>query len=356
MPFNPYDINTDQRVHINLTKHSWSIIENDMTYINTYGKENLSGMLNKIFYNYKDASSMSIGIVIDNLYDHYVQLFSQHKLPEENYQHIIKALISEKKENFIRKSMSFKKGEGRKFRINNENFLYLTDYSSECNEEQYYTTVGKYLKALFEDYANLPFVEREQILFSSIISRIKDAISNNHLIRFKNIDNMVFEVKPYTIQTDSLVSFNYLLCYSRLFSRDSREVFQPASFRLSRLNPDSVKIMKSINGRLTEKEKRVLEEKVDKLGVENMLGSPQLFKVRLTDKGIKMYNNMISFRPTFSKREGNDLTFYSTEFQIESYFFKFGEDAVVIEPRELCSKIYEKYSNAKRVYEEILET
>ena len=74
------------------------------------------------------------------------------------------------------KSTSYAKGKGEKFRLNQENFSYLTDEDSECQEELFYSSIGQYLKALFEEYASLTHLQREAVYYRSVLETIQQAV------------------------------------------------------------------------------------------------------------------------------------------------------------------------------------
>ncbi|MDR0885203.1 MAG: WYL domain-containing protein [Clostridiales Family XIII bacterium] len=353
MAFNVDEINDDHRQHINLSAHAWSVISDDIIYLEGPEASNVSGILNRIFNNYKDVSNASIGITLDKLSDYYYNLFDGITgIPVESTSKLINTLIEDKKRELLDNVDKLVKSKALKFRINNDNFTYLTDDFSECVEDEYYPSIGKYLKAIFEDYTNLAFVERERILFKDTIRVLLKAIEENQLLRLKTISGSTLEIKPHSIRTDALATFNYVVCYSRKISDNVEEDFRPASIRLARIDASNIRPIKSRSGKITKSERLSLEEKVSAQGPNFMIDKEQEFRVRLTDKGIKSYYSLINLRPQFIKREGNEFLFKSTEFHIRTYFFIFGADALVLEPKTLRDSMLLEYSAAKDRYDE----
>lgn len=57
--------------------------------------------------------------------------------------------------------------------------------------------------------------------------------------------------------------------------------------------------------------------------------------VRLTNKGIKLFNEIYLNRPHPIKIEKNEYFFDCSYTQLEVYFFKFGYEALIVKPYDL---------------------
>ncbi|WP_044915717.1 hypothetical protein [Butyrivibrio sp. WCE2006] len=72
--------------------------------------------------------------------------------------------------------------------------------------------------------------------------------------------------------------------------------------------------------------------------------------VRLNKYGVKKFKAITKNRPIVSKIEGDLYYFDWPELQLEEYFKRFGQDAIVIEPASLKEKIKKFYYYGLREY------
>ena len=60
---------------------------------------------------------------------------------------------------------------------------------------------------------------------------------------------------------------------------------------------------------------------------------------------------MSHLRPRYSEiRDNNIYVFFCTKDQLEFFFFKFGKDAVILEPKSLAEEFKIKYEDAAKAY------
>ena len=76
-------------------------------------------------------------------------------------------------------------------------------------------------------------------------------------------------------------------------------------------------------------------------------------KVRFTPEGEKMYYQMLHLRPLYTANpEPLVYEFSCTRFQAETYFFRFGHNVKILEPKDLADKFMRRYQSAAKQYQD----
>ncbi|MGN0292940.1 MAG: hypothetical protein ACI4D3_02935, partial [Lachnospiraceae bacterium] len=257
---------SDRKQYLNLSMEAWEIINYDQCRFASTDSKNpklaLSTFLNQIFHNYYEAADASIALQAENYAQKLREILSdgedrsglrkksstsrgrktgsgtsgkksietmenaentdraenidslENTNSVENTDSIdrtIEKLTAAYVEKLREKSTSYPKGKGEKFRLNQENFTYLTDVDSECQEELYYSSIGQYLKALFEEYASLTHLQREAVYYRTILENIQQAFDSNSAVRVTHVRNYQFEFQPYKVVSDLSSTYHYLI-------------------------------------------------------------------------------------------------------------------------------------------------
>ena len=218
-----------------------------------------------------------------------------------------------------------------------------------CKEDKYYDNKrGKYIKCVLEEYARLPYIEREKIYLTPFITEIEKAIHDKKQLRVTTEKGAIYNVYPYDISSDPLSTANYLVGYSQQDDNPDAEL-RPCSFRISALK--HVKISKSKSAFIPKEKQKNLSKLVASRGVQFLISTEEEIHVRLTDSGRHKYYRQSHLRPTLvEEQEGNIFVFRCTNAQAEFYFFKFGKDAEILFPAELREKFKSMYQSAADIY------
>ena len=256
------------------------------------------------------------------------------------------------------KSTSYAKGKGEKFRLNQENFSYLTDEDSECQEELFYSSIGQYLKALFEEYASLTHLQREAVYYRSVLETIQQAFDSNSAVRVTHVRGFQFEFQPYRVLSDLSSTYHYLIGYSTPLNMDidydvtNQPVpcrTRPATMRIS--NIADAKVVRRKSGKLTARQKEELKTILNDNGPQFMADDTHEIHIHLTPDGISRYNYQLALRPEYTKIIEPDIyVFRCSERQIEYYFFNFGKDAEILKPENLRKHFARRYREAAEGY------
>lgn len=338
--------NNENRQHINLSAHALATIENDMF---AFGINTKSGFLNQVISNFKYTADASISEALHHKTKEYTKLLKD--LEPNTRKNVLEKLTDSYCKELQRKAKGYEKGMGIKFRINDENIDFL---ANECREDKYYFSIsnngeshdnlGKYLKALIEEYCSKSYFEREEIYFCQEFELLHTAIKLKKKIKFKlPKENSYRYLKPYKITTDPLSMYHYLVGISIDDKRSNKET-NSFSYRITNL-----KNLTQLNEKIfiSNETKKCLEKELQEKGAQFMIEDVIETKVYLTPAGIDKYKRLLHLRPQYDAIEDTNIyVFHCTPRQIEYYFFKFGEDAIILSPIELSYTFKSMYKKA----------
>ena len=359
MGFYINEFENELKQHLNLSEQAWLIVNEDIRnfYYDQY-KSSMSGFLNRIFYNFYQLADATISLRCIDRRRKLEELFGSSAISDDvTKQNYIDLLMDEYKKNLIAKSNSYPKSEGKKFRINKENLEIL---KSSADSVYYDGSIGLYFKAVIEEYANKKMCEREAIFFSETIEIINYAIQNKKKIKISQYPTVIsssmgvfgrkYYVSPYKILTDKVSMFNYLICFAEEIGNDGNiQKKMQVSFRINKIS--KIDIMRSMSGFISVSEKRALDYAINEKTPQFMAGDVIDIKVTFTAKGLEDFERLVYLRPSECKQlDEKTYEIRCTEFQARNYFFNFGKDAIIIEPKDLKEKLEEKYSSALEAY------
>ena len=355
---NEYDVNVKQ--HVNLSNYAWSVIDEDIiNFNNSLDKASFSGFLNTVFKNFYQKSDASISLRNIELLDKLNSLYNLDKKCQKDKlltNSFITTLINFNSDNLIKRVKSYPKDEGRKFRLNKDSVEILKE-SIEVNN--YTNSIGLYLKAIYEDYALKPTYIRERIYYKDFIDLIENSINLKKKLKVTLIDKLTnsdeivnrrFYISPYKIKQDKNNMFNYLVCYSEEIL-DNGEILDKklTSFRISRFK--KIDIMSSMNSFISKENIKRIEDSLLNNDVQYLVSDLMDIKVKFTNKGLESFNRQIYMRPNnFEIVDNNTILFKCSEIQAVNYFFKFGKNIEIIEPKSLRDKFIYRYSKALDIY------
>lgn len=335
---------TNNKQHINLSITAYEIMLNDMF---AFGENSISGFINTVFFHFYPIANASISLTLNRLLGKLIKQMAETPGDERTKKHIIDKLVKDKVEELKNKCESYVPGKAFKFWLNKSNLEYLTQKNSECKEDKYYSRRGKYIKCVIEEYAQLPFIERERIYFSPWMNEIEYAVCEECQLRVVTETGFVYSVYPYKLSSDPLSISNYLIGYCKRYNFPNDEK-RPCSFKISSLK--SLTLEKSKSAFLKNSEKKSVEKTISSRGVQFMVSNETEIYVRLTDKGVEKYHRQVHLRPAFVRKENDICVFQCTTAQAEFYFFKFGADAEILLPTELRQKFKLMYKSAVNTY------
>lgn len=342
---------TDFKQHINLSRMAYEIMQNDI--ISFMEKPSKSGFLNKIFDEYKDYADASISSAVARKRGFLMQILTSIPDSKEKEQ-IVQKLTKQYEAELQDRVNSYPKGVYVKFRLNKKNFFTL--FEAECPEGNYYKSQGKYIKAIIEEYAQNPPLDRERIFFGERLSFIQSCIDGGILLKVKTRKDWIYEVKPYAIRVDESGLYHYLVGIATSPAAPAN-IPKVSSFRISLLRDVTSRPKSYRSGKVTQAEAIEIEKQLQQKGVQFLLEDAENVVVRLDEQGKKMFSSQFHLRPAPVNIEENGVYhFCCTHSQIVYYFFKFGSHAEIISPSELRKQFVQQYSEAVKLYDDCFKT
>ena len=231
----------------------------------------------------------------------------------------------------------------------------------ECEEDNYYKRrQNQYITALLEEYAHLPFIERERIFFKDRFKLINEAIKKHCLkITFYtgNGNKKVHIVQPYAIKTDPKQTTSYIVGYSYEENNEQSEL-RPCSFNI--VNIAHCASCTDPKYSLTDKQIADLVDIIDKYGVQFIAGDKLTIQARFTKEGLRKYKRIPILRPLpklnknekFEDKTPEDIIqFECSEYQAKNYFLRLGEDVIILSPPKLRKYFSDMYHAAAASYD-----
>lgn len=234
----------------------------------------------------------------------------------------------------------------------NKNILNFYSYNKKFSP-------AKFVAAILEEYAQLPFVAREQIFYKQIFEELSSVIDTNNLGNKKVVvcetsGGNNFEIYPIRICMDEWSTYNYLI---GLVFDENRQELMPTSMRISRIKHVHTVKRKLCFSKICDTHIALLDKALSECGVMFLSTQSKIVeaKLRFTAGGRNMYDNMYFLRPPYVKAENCDdggcvMTFRCTERQILNYFRKFGKNVEVLGPPDLREEFKKFFAEANEMY------
>lgn len=350
----------ENKQRINLSERAYSILKNDMEFYPFVLESDKdldkipSTVINYIFTQCKDSAQSSIALRLKQRQWELEELLK----PVDKY--IITKLLQEQRKNLTTtaENRCQSKGHSIIFRINMDNLEYLASDDGQEESSFYQDNAGKYIKAVLEEYAELPYVHRERLFYTPILDKIDTAISQKNQLKI-TLKSMVAKgavrkhiniyIRPYQVSTDTEGLYNYLVGYIR--SSDSNN-WQVGAIRISSILKCSVTGESAFLSAATQKEIKRLLALYGCQYLSSAHDDLQKIVVQFTPAGEKMYRKMLHLRPQCVQQHPNLVyEFRCSQWQALNYFFKYGRDVKILEPQKLVRSFQKRYQDAAKQYE-----
>lgn len=247
------------------------------------------------------------------------------KITQNGLLNEIFALYAKEKKN-IQTIGKTRNNDVKQFNLNKKNSLIY-----ESTLRLYNVSVeAEFIRNIFYDYIDAPKFKRELLIFNETVKEIEIAIKKSKKIEIVFGDQKDPRViEPYFIKAAGGESRNYLYCFCEK-SNDFR------SFRITNINV--IRILNDKNEKYKEKEINAVRKNFDAFGSYS-----KEVKVRLSEKGKRHYDMIITNRPIIKEEHGDIFTFYCSEENAKIYFPHFMDEAEILEPLELREWFKEKF-------------
>lgn len=345
---------TGNQLQFSLSYYANEIMSQDIYAFGISGDNATAEYLNTVFtvYHHEAEASYEIAerLFYNKLYYHFKNTGAE--LSAEIEEDMVR-LAAIRKHSMMQDSIGYEKKCRKRIYVRTEIRNYLLGNSSDedgifCDEGDNYKSASDYYKAIIEEFCRRPYYEREKFYFKHHFRSIEDAMNNNHAVEIKIKNGTSFRVRVFRIDTDPQTLYHYVVGYSVPANKPDLTPWMQ-SFRISRI--EKIKEIKSVRGFIKATDQKKLIAAIQEKGIQFVGSDTNEIVVRLTDNGIKKYNQQVHLRPNVSKIiNKHDFVFRTTETQIEYYFLKFGPDAEIIKPESLRNKFRETYLLAYNIY------
>ena len=346
------DFNTENKLRIPLSSYAAQTIENDC--LNFAQKK--TTLINSIILNHYQAAECSISLRLREYQEELTKQLGSHKAKQNEA--ILKSILDGRAKILTEKyARRFPADVNWQITLNKRAKAFLTE-DTYAREELYYgNKPGHYVRALLEDYAQLPYHRREEIVFKQLIDLINTGIKDHLVLNVTNTRGSRLSIKPYKIETDQMSMYHYLVGYN-IEAIDSRNnpgdpyYYPPViSIRISRLVDIEIQYYQS--GAISIQEEQQIKKEIEEKTVQFVSGKSSLISVWLSDRGISNYESQLHLRPTIIGKDPSDdhiYMFECTEAQILYYFLRFGKEAKIISPQSLADRFRKSYDDALENY------
>lgn len=201
-------------------------------------------------------------------------------------------------------------------------------------------SLSSFYRRMFVSYARKTKNEREKIIHKEAFSALSRAMKKEEQVCISLDNGQVYGgASVYAVAAAKDELYNYALIYS---DRKSRTV------RLSK-----IRTVSSLTARSEiPAENRERFDRQIKCGAQYPIYNTddEPITVRLTDKGVGMFEKIYLYRPTPVSVDGKLYTFNCSANQALHYFTRFGEEALILSPRKLGIFMRNYYHYALKAY------
>ena len=230
-------------------------------------------------------------------------------------------------------------------------------------EFDYSADFAAYYVQFIEEYCMFPLNEREKIFYKQIINKIEDEICLKSVLKIQKNDGKYAYILPYTIKLSDELNRNYVTGFS-LRKKGIKYIYNkticiPLIKILSFQRIEKIDIKKQIffkddsDIQNYNDMKKYIEKRFSLDGILYLSDEMSDVSVRLSDIGIGMLYSRVQYRPQhyeFDEIDKNIIYFKATRLQTYMYFFKFGREAEILQPKEYRNFFLQKYEEAYLLY------
>lgn len=351
----------ENKLRLNLSDRAYAVLLDDMDAfreVKPSGHQKAkvpSHVVNHIFRCFRETAKSSVALALNNRKLELEVLLVSIQ-PDDARKNAVQLLLADYQKQLVADiHHREERGNALSFRLDKDSMEYLSE-DGQIESEFYDDNVGRYIKAVIEEYAEQPYVERERIWYKYFLDEIQLAVVNMRMLKLvlhsvsnlgNESKNNVVYVKPLGLRQDSELLYNYII---GITASSKEGPWSPGALRLT-----SVKECKCLaqGAFISKPETKNLEEAIRKNGVQYLSDNhtTQKIVVEFTPRGERLYRQLRHLRPMYTAKQTTLIyEFDCTLFQAETYFFKFGHDAKILEPKILAEKFYRRYCSAAATY------
>lgn len=349
----------ENKQRMNVSDHAYLVLQNDMTvFLPQDDQRDLdkipSGFINQIFRNFRKIANSSVANKVHDKEIEYDNLLTSVKSSDKKK---ILSILTEKYASDLKQEAEKRlkeKGNSFSFRIDKNNIQYLASEDGQAEKKYYKDNITHYLKAVIEEYAELPYAERECIYYKEIVDEIDMSVKDKKVLKIflrkgrnERKKSTIKYMKVLGRYSDKEHLYNYV---AGLMSDDRKGTWSPGAIRLTSMAGCERLEQPAF---ISKENAELITALMRKQGVQYLSAGSSDYKVvvKFTPRGEKMYQRVLHLRPLYiNKREDKVYEFHCSKLQAESYFFKFGPEVKILEPVSLAEEFRNRYMVAADQY------
>jgi transcriptional regulator len=198
-------------------------------------------------------------------------------------------------------------------------------------------TEAEYWRNIFFTYINNLRYKREEILFENKFKDIREGIKAEKKIKIK-YHKYIRLVNPYFIKVSDSENRSYLFCYCEK-NNDYR------NYRISEIEEIWL-----TNEKNEIKDKKYIDDV--RKNFDPFLSYKNRVKVKFTEKGIELYEKVLTNRPRLIEEKDGIYTFECDNKLAMIYFAQFYSKVKILEPEELKTILKKELKKTIEIYED----
>ena len=223
-------------------------------------------------------------------------------------------------------------GEVLQFNLNKNNDEIFMDTFVRSRVE----TEAEYWRNIIFTYINNLRYRREEILFEKIFRKIKEGMQGKRKIKIK-YHKYIRLVNPYFVKVADDENRSYLFCYCEK-NNDYR------NYRISEIEE-----VWFTNENIEIKDKKYIDDVYKNF--DPFLSYKNTVKVEFTEKGVELYEKVLTNRPWLLNKKDRIYTFECDNKLALVYFAQFFSNVKILEPIELQEKLKNELKRTIEIYE-----
>lgn len=324
-----------EKIKISISKSTLELLKKDCKDFKILKKDNSPNFnlfINLLLANYYEEFSAMEENLHNNIYK--AIEIAPSRLQETLFHNIIKMLSSKQTTSATDKTTTF---SFKPTKASEKVCLYIENILLK-NE-----SLSSFYRRLFVSYSSKTKNIRELIIHKENYLQIQKALKKQSKIAIKlKAGEFIKNASIYAISPSKDELFNYALIY---FNNRNNTI------RISTI--ESVSIL-SEKSDIPQENKKLFDIQLNndvQYTIYNTDNEP--VKVKLTEKGKKLFEKIYLYRPTPTSIEDDIYTFNCSAQQILFYFERFGDSAIILSPKKLGIFMRNYYYYAYKAYKKI---
>lgn len=229
-------------------------------------------------------------------------------------------------------------------------------------ESDYSADFAAYYIQFIEEYCRMTLIDRERVFYKQLIGNLMDDIELKYLLKLTKNDKWDTYIFPYAVKGSDDVHKCYITGFA-LRKTESGYIYKKTLCvplnkilnyqRIEKINPEKQIFFEENSDIQSYSDmKEYIEYRFRTDGVLYLSDILRDVTVRLSDNGREMLLSRTLYRPFYQFDENDNylIHFRATQLQTFMYFFKFGREAEILQPKKYRDFFLQKYKESYLLY------